>query len=205
MVKLKDHILTENILNKIDKSKSVDHLGKVSFSQGFDFIAWQHLLQDLIEFPSTIPDSEKNGVVWRALVASGRSGKITVQTFTKEIQIFLSNYFKRHSQRRILITTISLSAAQKLPRIRINNSEISFPKTLNESFLKNRDKIYTKAKHSLHAAHPTTYRWVRVSISDRSDAAAVNFALDSLHFLIGVWNLFYNLKMGIRMTWGGTR
>ena len=68
-----------------------------------------------------------------------------------------------------------------------------------------RVRLNEDARHSLNSSPPKNYRWVRVGLHKKGSSAAVNKALDTLNFLIGLWNLILNHNQTIRTTYSGPR
>lgn len=198
--------LAEQLLTGIDSVKLVDHqTGKVSFKVGFDFETSHRLLEDLLALNSSIPDTELHRIVWQSMVASAKSGKITVQSFLAEAGRLEHQYLSCRPKRFVLLTQVSLSNFDKIAGARFSGGTISFPKSIPKAFSMARRAILIDAQHSLHTKAPANYRWVRVGVTEKSEAAAVELALKALHLLLGLWNLWLNKGTGFRRTFKGPR
>lgn len=197
------HIIAERLLKHIDSCKRVDKNGSVSFSPDFSFDGYQEVLQDILVLSQGVPHNEFGRIVWLSLVNSAKEGRITSDIFLRHASELEKEYLSRQPKHYILVSEISISSNDDLPRFRVGSSTISFPKKLPTDFLHGRAEVLEKAKYALHAATPENYRWVRVTVNSKGDGAAANTALDALHLLLGVWNL--SLNSGSRVSWGGKR
>lgn len=197
------HILAERLLSHIDSCKHVSNQGSVSFSPDFSFDGYQEVLQDILVLSQDIPHSELGRIVWLSLVNSAKEGKITSDIFLRYASELEKEYLSRQPKRYILVSEISVSSNDDLPRFRVGNSTISFPKKLPTGFLHSRTGVLEKAKYALHAATPENYRWARVTLDSKGDGEAANKALDALHLLLGVWNI--SLSSSGRKSWVGKR
>ncbi len=127
--------LAEQLLTGIDSMKSVDHqTGKVSFKGCFDFETSHRLLEDLLALNSSIPDTELHRIVWQSMVASAKSGKITVQSFLAETERLENQYLSCRPKRFVLLTQVSLSNFDNITGTRFLGGSISFPKSIPKAF-----------------------------------------------------------------------
>lgn len=206
MAKLNKKELAARLLSEMNTIKNVETAtGKVSFRGGFGFQSAESLLDDLLVLNPAVPDTESPTITWQALVGAAREGDITTKSFLKQAGRLESEYLSRVPKRYVLITEVSLNSSDSVPGASFDGLRITFPQRIPGTFAKARSAILREAGHSLHAQPPNNYRWVRVGVSEKSDAAAADLALKGLHLLVGLWNLWLNMGTGIRQTFKGPR
>lgn len=173
----------------------------VSFG-GFQIVEYEVLLYSMLKFPDSISEVAGRKIIQQAIFKAGEKGTITAKGLLTEINKLTSVYMNLPSERYVLVTSLSLPRFISLRKIRINGATIIFEPYLPARYQKPRAKITATAKHSLFADLPTDYLSVRVYISAKSTDEAPEMALSVLDLVRGIWNLFYNQRHFIRISYG---
>lgn len=189
------------IADRIDKAKSVSKDGKISF-EGFKHYDYTVVLNSMVITDETIPELEKNRIVNQATFKAAAKGKIDSQRLLAEINRLESEYLKRPEKKFKLVTSISVERLCKLKTKKINDCTINFKSSLSAPYLEAISEIFDSACHSIIGDVPTNYKSVIITVNAKSDAEAVNKALDSVDLVRGIWNFYENRKYGIRISSG---
>jgi hypothetical protein len=190
-----------DISARINKIRTIDSQGKTSF-RGFEFNEYEILLDSMVRFNKEIPDIEKSRIIRDALFNVGKDVDITDETLLKCITFYEKDYLSRKQKKYILITSISAAYCAKLNDITENGCKIKFISRLNNKFLLNRENLLKVAKDSFCGDLPVDYTCVKIYVSGRSVNEAAIKALDSIDFVRGVWNWYYNRKTIFRISSG---
>jgi len=201
MAKWIDKYNPKEVADRIDKAKSLDKDGKVSF-KGFEHYDYTVVLNSMVTLNETIPEIEKNRIVKQATFKAAARGKIDSRNLLAEINKLESDYLKRPEKEFKLVTSISIDRFFKIKAKKINNCTINFKSSLSAPYLKAISEISAIASQSITGDIPTNYKKVIITLNARSDAEAANKALDSIDLLRGIWNFYENRKHGIRISFG---
>lgn len=175
--------------------------GSVSFSHGPLFEEQRCLLTDLLQLNDEIPTDERSGIGFRALWSAARCG-LTVDSYLAEVNRLESEYLSRSMSRFVLLTKVSIHPSVQLPRSTQEGVTLSFPATVSEAFAKGHAQVLKNGESDLHGELPRHYRWLRASVSARSDLAAAEKALSVAQYRVGLWNLALNRSKGVRWSHG---
>lgn len=189
------------IADRIDKAKSVNKNGKVSF-QGFEHYDYTVVLNSMVIMDETVPELEKNRIVNQATFKAAAIGKIDSRSLLAEINKLESEYLKRPEKKFKLVTSISVDRFCTLKPKKVNNCTINFKSSLSSPYLKAISEIFDSARHSIIGDIPKNYKSVIITLNAKSNAEAANKALDSIDLIRGIWNLYENRKHGIRISSG---
>lgn len=189
------------IADRIDKAKSVDKNGKVSF-KGFEHYDSTIVLNSMVIMDDTIPELEKNRIVNQATFKAASKGKVDSQSLLAEINKLETEYLKKPEKTFKLVTSISVDRSCNLKAKKFNNCTINFKPSLSSPYLKAISEIYDSARHSIIGDIPKNYKCVIITVNAKSNAEAANKALDSIDLIRGIWNLYENRKQGIRISSG---
>lgn len=189
------------IADRIDKAKSVDKNGKVSF-KGFEHYDCAVVLNSMVIMDDTIPEIEKNRIVNQATFKAAAKGKIDSKSLLVEINRLETEYLKRPEKTFKLVTSISVDRFCNLKSKKLNNCTVTFKSSLSLPYLKSISEIFDSARHSIIGDIPKNYKSVIITVNAKSNAEAANKALDSIDLLRGIWNLYENRKHGIRISLG---
>ncbi len=183
----------------LEKQKQNKNDGSVQFN-GIDFEDYATVLLTSINFREEIPDSEKRRIVIKAIFNAGKSGVLTPQSIMKEISKLESAYIKSSSKEYVLVTDISLKNLKTPSRLKVDDSVLIF--TNHPPSIFNRKGVYEWAKYKFHSPLPVSYLPLRVKVKAKSESQAGTLALDTINYLRGIWNLFYNRKKYSRISSG---
>lgn len=201
MAKLKDEQWARRLVNEIKCEASIDSdTGAAVFNEMFD----EHscLLADLLEWSPELPADEAMGRTTRALFESAKAPGITLNRFLDAINRLEREYLSSPEVTYVMLTQVSIGSRITLPRVRIDGVTITFPSSVKSRFLLAREKLLERAVHGLHARLPDRYRWVRASVKAKSIHAAAGRAMESIEYIIALWNLGLNRIKGTRWTMG---
>jgi hypothetical protein len=158
-----------------------------------------------IEFDSKIPETEKRNIVWKGVSTAAEKGAVT-EKFLGEISREENLYKNLKPQKFVLLTTISVNHLSELNKIKsTDKTTIIFNRFLPNKF--NRKSIIEIAKQgkTVRADEiPSNFVYVRVNVEARTEVEAYHKAIDALDLLRGIWNLYFNLGVGRRVSFGGT-
>lgn len=193
----------DHLARKLEAMKTVDASGKVVFKgKGFEFREYVVVLNSMVKFSNDIPQLERRGIISIVPFNVGAKGEITSSALLKEIRRLGKKYIEKPLKKYFLITSISASAPHfyKLKRIKINGCTITFYSRRPEKFSNEISEIQKKASYTIFGEFPHDYTHVKVGVSAKSYAQAIDKAIDALDLIRGFWNLFYNRKCGFRMS-----
>lgn len=201
MAKWKQNFDPNELLSSIEKSRKIEDDGSVKF-EGWDFKLYNTLLNSMIEVSEEIPDIDIRTMIRKSIFNVGGRGKITPQKIITEISRLENDYLRQPNNRYVLTTSISINKLAKLNRIHIGKTQIIFESKLPTKYLKQQLEIRKAAHDNLFTEPPKDYLSVRIHVTAKSNAEAVNTALDSIDLIRGIWNLYLNGK-SFRITFGG--
>lgn len=192
----------ELFVNEIKKARKINANGEVSFV-GWNFYELNVLIFSILNFPKGISDYEGRGLVQEAIFKAGKRGIITTKSLLSEVNKITAEYINQDIKRYALVTSLSISQFTSLKRIRIKDSLLIIEKNLPKRFRRESLKILNHAKQSIFAELPNNYLPIRVHVSARSIHDAANKAIESIDFVRGIWNWFYNRSQTSRTSSGG--
>ncbi|WP_421710647.1 hypothetical protein [Alcanivorax sp.] len=181
------------ILDKIEKTKSVDGNGDVSFD-GFLYFEAFIALMTMLKFDEVVKvhiDIEK--VVSSAIANSARSGPLDQVSVLKEINKMVDERLSGKSERYDLLTSISISPELGFSEIEIEGVKIRFVESYHEKY-EARDEEVESQDLGLSSNHDG-YSKVVVSVYSKDSSAAASRALRSLDLLRSLFCLFGNHEM----------
>ncbi|MCG8043915.1 MAG: hypothetical protein JAY72_21200 [Candidatus Thiodiazotropha endolucinida] len=191
----------KHILEKIDKSKSINSEGKISF-EGFSLEDNKAALNHMLDFNSDVPDYERKRIIWQGLVNTGEKTTIDQVSFLKEVTKLQGNYLRRKEKTYVLSSSLSFAYKISINKKVFQKSTFTFTRYLPKKYQEEKEKIYKYAKYSIIGEIPNNYLNVRVSIQGRSEYDAIDKSLFKLDLIRGIWNLFFNRAQGIRHSTG---
>ena len=106
-VSWKQNYSPDDLINKIEESKSIDSKGKEKFT-GFDFKEYLALLFSMLNFHLDISEYDARQITRRAVFNVGKKGEITSKKFIKEINKLESKILKKPFNSDALSTSISI-------------------------------------------------------------------------------------------------
>lgn len=203
MATLSDPQFADRLLGEIASRVSIDReSGGVTFSTGGSFEEQRMLLFDLLKFDPQVPTEVASGIARDALFAAAKPPGLSRQRFTDEVAKLEHAYLSRRPRRHILLTQVSIDQRANLPRMVEGNVTISFPRSVPRTFVHARQYVLEHGLHSLYVDPPKRYRWLRASVTDKSQIAAGHRALQAIEFRLALMNLGINRQTTIRWSVG---
>lgn len=198
--------------NKINQKTLADKLNErlKSLSEGFNH--HDPIIADILtvvysslEFDSKIPETEKRNIVWKGISAATARGEIT-EKFLGDISREENSYKNLQLQKFVLVTNLSVNYFGELNKIKLpDQTTIIFNRFLPKKF--SRKTVIEKIRRGKAVRKdeiPNNFVHVRVNVEARTIIEAYHKAIDALDLLRGIWNLYFNLGIGRRMSFGGT-
>lgn len=189
------------LAKRLESLKTKDHNGKVGF-RGFvtqDILA---VIDSSIEFSEPLPEVEKRRIIWTGIVSAAKE-KLSDITILAEISKKEREFLQQPKRPFVLATSLSIARPTPLTRTEISGCRMRFEASLPKRF--DREKIKNIIRHYVVGDLPTWYTTIRASVRARSEYEAAEAALDAIDLLRGIWNLFFNRQIGIRMSSGRKR
>ncbi len=189
---------------RMEQSRTLSADGSVAF-KGFEFSQLEAVLYSMLCFSVLIPEVEKRGFIWKAVITAGKKGTITAKSLLTEINKITNAYLEKPLVRYVLVTTLSIHPETILRRIRFRDATITFRANLDGAFRESRSKVEAFSKPSLFAEIPNNYIFAKVSVLARSAYEAADQALNTLDIVRGTWNWLENRRHSLRMSFGGRK
>lgn len=198
--------------NKIDQKTLANKLNQRIKNISGSFNHHDSVITDILtviysslEFDSKIPEAEKRNIVWKGISAAVKKGDVS-DKFLGEISKEENSYKNLKPQKFVLVTSISVNYFGELNRIKLPNKiTINFNRFLPNKFSR---KSIIESVHQGKVVRkdeiPTDFLYVKINVEARSIIEAYHKAIDALDLLRGVWNLYFNLGVGRRESFGGT-
>lgn len=203
--------------NKIDPKTLANKLDQRIKHLSGNFDEYDSIVADILtviysslEFDTKIPEIEKRNIVWKGISALVKKGDVT-EKFLGEISREENFYKKLEPQKFVLVTSLSVNYFGELGKIKLPDNIlpdkkiiIIFNKFLPSKF--NRKEIIEwvkRGKAVRESEIPRDFVYARVNVEARTIVEAYHKAIDALDLLRGVWNLYFNLGVGRRMSFGG--
>ncbi|MDQ3712733.1 MAG: hypothetical protein M3388_11010 [Acidobacteriota bacterium] len=197
--------------NKIDQKTLANKLNQRIKNLSGDFNHHDSVITNILtviysslEFDSKIPETEKRNIVWKGISATVEKGDVT-EKFLGEISREENSYKNLKPQKFVLVTSISVNYFGELNKIKLPDKiTIIFNRFLPNKF--SRKSIIESVRQGKVVREdeiPSNFVYVRANVEARSIVEAYHKAIDALDLLRGVWNLYFNLGVGRRMSFGG--
>lgn len=187
-----------------DKFNKIANLkdGKIISFTGMNFEELTGLLNEFIELDSTITYDDCKDIISRAITNCKPDGEINKKNISRELSKAEKAFLKSPYKKYIYITRTTLKNCN-LKSYKFNNCNITFKKYLPPKFLKNRNKIVESTylhhrSHNLLDQEILNSMYVVVSCSAKSITEAFLLSQNSIDTLFGLWNLYLNLRKGMR-------
>jgi hypothetical protein len=182
----------EHLAVRLEESKSLKQDGSVSFN-GFGFTEYIVVLNSMVSLNKTITEYEKNNIVRHAAFSLAKKGKITSADLLKEINELENKSLKLKPKKFVIISTLSINRFCKLKRAKVNGATITFHSSLPKRFSKViEDTIKKPASYTITGDYPQDYIYLKTSVEAKSHSQASSIAIESIDFIRGIWNFFYN-------------
>lgn len=186
------------LAKRLESLKTKDNAGRIEF-RGFatqDILA---VIDSSVEFSNPLPEMEKRRIIWTGIISAAKGG-LSDKTILAEISKGEHEFLQRPRKPFVLATSLSVTRFIPLKRTEISGCRMRFDASLPRRF--EREKIKDTVRHYIVGDFPSSYATIRISVRARSGYEAAEAALDAIDLLRGVWNLFFNRQIGIRMSSG---
>jgi len=194
MAKWKANHNPDPLIQRLNKCKSIDESGNVTFS-GFDFSIIPSRLDAMIELSADIPEYQKYSIVKQALWTAGKR-TITKDSFLIQVRRLEGEYLKAPEKKYVLATALSIDHRfHELHNTVVNNSRITFSKNSPLTFAKAR-RTFAESLLNVRVEYPTNYTTVRICTSAKTCEDAGSKALYNLDLIRGFLNLSINSMRG---------
>lgn len=185
----------EITLERIAKVIQVDPNGNVAYTSPSwrDYAA---VLVSALHFDQRVPDVQKTAIVLRALQDAVEKGQLTAEYVRQAASRAEKAYLRKPSRDFELASSLSLRQVPPFRQLCLDGMRIVFSRSLPRRFDRSPLSRHVASVFPMHL--PSDYVAIRVSTSGRSEREAADRALDSLAFLLGVWNLLLTQGSGRR-------
>ena len=185
------------LTKRIDAAKKIDPSGKVTF-QGLDYFDALAALLTAINLDISVPRIERVGIVRAGLRSAAKQGAITKETAIGEISKAEQAFLVAPRRSFVIRSSLTMPYRDQLRSRHIEESRIHFSLGHPKRF----DIAPLESQYNRYFAQALRLRYVamRVTVQERSPLAAGECALDDIDLLRSIWNLFWNLRLGFRMS-----
>jgi hypothetical protein len=177
------------ILVELEKCKRVDSGGQIFF-EGWPIVELYPTLEQAIDFPTSLPESERSRIMREALRAAGANRPLNTRTFFGESKRLAQSFAKTQPKPFVLATSISIPLSVKISRIRLDGGAIVFSLALPRRF--SRGRLAEEFRINSLQPNPPNYQSVRVQVSARSTSEAFNRSKEMLEYVRALWNFQLN-------------
>lgn len=181
----------DGLIKKLEKERTINSEGKVQFS-GFSMLSTPSKLAAMIDFHPEISLDVQSGILSQSLFAAGIE-VLTPESILNEVNKNEKDLLATCEKKYILITNISIDSLQhKLSSICINDSRLTFPQSLPQTFAKEIKNDYQIRHFYAENGCPANYINVKISVSAKSIFRAAEKALTSINLFRGLLNFALN-------------
>lgn len=170
--------------------------GEPAQFRGFDIDNVQSILESCVGFHRDLPEADRRGRIWEALVNAAKGGVVTAASLESALQDAERLYLQRPLVPYVMATSLTLQHIPTLKRRVISERSLTFTAGLPQRF--RRDTIQAELDQHTHVRWLARFTTVRVHVWARTENAAFNEALEALDFLRGVWNYWINSGVSMR-------
>lgn len=179
-----------------------DPNGSVSL-HGFEMDEYLAVLRSMLRFEVKVSRDTAERIVTRAAFEALKKTDCQPSDVLRSAKKLLRDHLAKPEQRYLLVTSLNVSASNKVPRIQERGCVVTFGGPLAKKVSDGRREVFAKHKDLLGEPDTTPSLWVKVSVSARTVQEASERALDAIDLVRGRWNLFLNQDW--RRTYGGRR
>ncbi len=191
------------LLAEVEKARSVDKNGKVSYTNLL-FEEMTFLLAGSLEFGVDLPTVDRHNLIARALFAPTTKGALLKDTFLLSLATELTRYLSQPFKQFLVVTAASVHLPRPQSVFRPDvNTAVVFPSRLPKRLGDARQSALRDQTTFAHDSLPSKYRSVVVRVAGRTVYQAIDRALDAVDLLRGIWNFYYNRGQSWRIS-GGT-
>jgi hypothetical protein len=207
---------------KINKKYDLDELGRriqaakaevtderIAF-HAFAIGNVQSVLETCIDFPEIIPEVDRATIIWRGIMRAAETAPFDGTTLEKCLRSAETDYLRQPLQDYILASSMTFEYFSELRRTTIDDITITFSPALPDRF--SRENLHRAIERATAIQRADRLAVVRTRVRARTEAAAVDRALECADFLRGIWNFWINYHMTMsygvplgpinNLTWG---
>jgi hypothetical protein len=187
------------LAREIEEARN-NHAGQPVSFEAFRIENVQSVLESGIDFHPEIPDADRRNLIWKAILNAATNGVVDSSSLMSHLTQAEDNYLRSPLQDYVLATSLTINYFPQLTRLKVDDTIITFSRRLPTHF--KRQAIQDSLDHVTVIERPDRLTSVRIRVKARTDAAAVNQALDHLDFFRGIWNYGINWRTRMRYLGG---
>jgi hypothetical protein len=163
----------------------------------------ESVLATCIDFPASIPESDREGLIRQAIERAAKQAEIDATRLENCVREAEREYLQQPLMTYVVASSLTLGYRSELPKVTIDGVSLRFSRALPTRF--KRDAIKDEIAQETAIKHPDQLTVLRTQINARTDAAAVNLAIDTGDFLRGMWNFWINAQTRLRLQFGSQK
>lgn len=183
------------LARRIQEIRSNEQGQPVSF-RGFEIDNVQSVLETCIDFNPTIPESDRESVIWRGITHAAEHTEIDSARLQESLRFAERSYLRQPLKDYIMASSLTIEPFDALKRSFVNGITLTFSRTLPPRFT--REAIRREVDEATAIEGPHRLTVVRIRVRARTDSAAVSHALDTADYLRGIWNFWINARTRMR-------
>jgi hypothetical protein len=183
---------------KLQNNNNVVSFGKLDVGYVLCVLTGAYL--PILNSGKHITFSMYDGLIHSALVDTFKKGKLSPSNFKTELKNQIKLYEKKEFQNFTVISPILCSSIMFGAKSVWGKARISILKGLPLKY--NFEKAFSNFKHDYDYDLPNDYGFVTIHLQAKSIAEAFESAFNKLDFIRGIWNLFVNLHVPMRISTG---
>ena len=207
--KWKDNSIVKELLKRIEgkRCKIGEEYSLVRSFKGYstkfndhDFGKYLLLLKEQCKFDDEIPEKTKKEIINKSIYESADSGELQINKVSDVVRKLEDKYLKTPSTNYTLMTGVSIVGIKSKQVIGTPYSKITISRHFPSKFKDIYD--FNVIKKTYPTLNKSAYSWVTINVKARCEYTAVNKALSELNYWLGCLNLFYNLSVYSRDSYG---
>ena len=189
----------EYLAKKLNELIKVNDDKSISYSEMFQVRELEVILETAYDFNPQIPGGVFSNIIVDGIHIFVRKMKKDGKALKASIKQSEEKYLRNERKKYILLTSLSFQYFDQLPKLKINDVNISFLPNLPRGF-----QIYENMsiKYNFPYYPPNDYTIVRISLQARSPSEAIELGLYALNCVRGLWNYSINIRLGSRIQHG---
>jgi hypothetical protein len=172
------------------------HPEPVSFD-GYEIDQVQAILIGVVEFHREVPDADRRGIVWNAVVEAAKKPTVSGEVLRLALRNAESSYLRQSLEEYVVASNITLPLTTPRVARRVDGCTVTISPGLPKWF---RRTDVSRELDRLTKIETSRFASVRVRLMARTDAAAVSKGLDAVDYLRACWNLRLNQPLLSRST-----
>ncbi len=176
-------------VRKLKEILGLNEKGEVTVGWGADTDNAIELISSLFRFSEGVPANIRYETAHRAVIEARKADALELSAVAARISEKQADYVRKPFIPYVLLTSLSLRARDRLPRVHLDGASISFARSAPRRF-KMPDRVRRGTLH--HGPPPSAYwsAWIKVKSRDAFSAGVR--ALQTVDLLRGIWNFRIN-------------